>query len=133
MQYTGKLYGRLGIGQYFETGKTSEDWDNLERELSAKRLSYNIGYYSKALGQSGILSLHPLFANVSLLSELRTKRGIAALFSWAKDCHVIPSAITIFISIDHHSFTIKMINVREYRAKWEKKYKCKWDHATYEK
>ncbi len=29
MKYIGKLYGKLG-GKYFPTGKTSEDWDELE-------------------------------------------------------------------------------------------------------
>jgi hypothetical protein len=29
MNYKGKLYGRAG-GEYFDTGKTSEDWDELE-------------------------------------------------------------------------------------------------------
>lgn len=33
MEYHGKLYGKLGHNQYFETGKTSEDWDNLEKEV----------------------------------------------------------------------------------------------------
>ena len=29
MQYKGKLYGRIR-NKYFDTGMTSEDWDNLE-------------------------------------------------------------------------------------------------------
>ena len=29
MEYKGKLYGKLG-GMYFDTSKTSEDWDKLE-------------------------------------------------------------------------------------------------------
>jgi len=29
MEYIGKLYGKLS-GKYFDTGKTSEDWDELE-------------------------------------------------------------------------------------------------------
>lgn len=28
MQYHGKIYGKLGR-KYFDTGKTSEDWDKL--------------------------------------------------------------------------------------------------------
>lgn len=38
MEYIGKLYGRIGPDQYFETGKTSEDWDKLE--LKNKQLVY---------------------------------------------------------------------------------------------
>lgn len=33
MDYKGKLYGHLGNGRYFFTGKTADDWDNLENEL----------------------------------------------------------------------------------------------------
>lgn len=31
MHYRGKLYGRVG-GEYFDTGKTTVDWDKLEDE-----------------------------------------------------------------------------------------------------
>lgn len=30
MQYKGKLYGRVGT-KYFDTGKTADDWDELEK------------------------------------------------------------------------------------------------------
>lgn len=39
MNYVGKLYGRLGVDKYFDTGKTSDDWDAMEariKELEAK-------------------------------------------------------------------------------------------------
>jgi hypothetical protein len=35
MEYHGKLYGKLGLRQYFETGKTSEDFDNMQQEINA--------------------------------------------------------------------------------------------------
>lgn len=31
MEYHGKLYGKIG-GKYFDTGKTSDDFDNLEKQ-----------------------------------------------------------------------------------------------------
>lgn len=31
MDYQGKLYGKVG-GEYFDTGKDSNDWDRLESE-----------------------------------------------------------------------------------------------------
>ena len=34
MKYIGKLYGKVG-GKTFDTGKTSEDWDAMESQLSA--------------------------------------------------------------------------------------------------
>jgi hypothetical protein len=37
MQYKGKLYGNIGGKLYFDTGKTSEDWDNLEKEVESFR------------------------------------------------------------------------------------------------
>lgn len=33
MEYHGKLYGRLGPNQYFYTGKTSDDWDQMELKI----------------------------------------------------------------------------------------------------
>lgn len=34
MEYIGKLYGHLGGKRYFDTGKTAEDWDNLEKQIA---------------------------------------------------------------------------------------------------
>ena len=34
MEYEGKLYGKLGFKQYFDTGKTSKDWDSMERKIA---------------------------------------------------------------------------------------------------
>ncbi len=93
------------------------------------RASFNIGYYSKALGQSGILSYHPQQVDSvgDLLQDLRTKQTIKNLFNWSDERHVTPSSMTIFITCKHHSFTVRMINVREYRKFWEKKYKSVWN------
>jgi hypothetical protein len=38
MQYHGPLFGHIrGTRKYFDTGKTSVDWDNMERENAALR------------------------------------------------------------------------------------------------
>lgn len=34
MEYEGKLYGKLGFKQYFDTGKTSKDWDSMKRKIA---------------------------------------------------------------------------------------------------
>jgi hypothetical protein len=34
MEYKGKLYGRLGGRRYFDTGKTADDWDALEKRVA---------------------------------------------------------------------------------------------------
>jgi hypothetical protein len=34
MEYHGKLYGHLGGKMYFDTGKTSDDWDALEKRVA---------------------------------------------------------------------------------------------------
>jgi hypothetical protein len=34
MEYKGKLYGHLGNRRYFDTGKTADDWDNLEKRIA---------------------------------------------------------------------------------------------------
>jgi len=33
MKYIGKLYGRFDARKYFDTGKTSEDWDAMEQKI----------------------------------------------------------------------------------------------------
>ena len=35
MQYKGKLYGKIGRNMYFDTGKTSDDWDELEKKATS--------------------------------------------------------------------------------------------------
>lgn len=37
MRYEGKLYGNVGGRSYFDTGKTTEDWDKLEQSLAAAK------------------------------------------------------------------------------------------------
>ena len=34
MEYKGKLYGRLGGKMYFDTGKTADDWDAIEKRVA---------------------------------------------------------------------------------------------------
>lgn len=34
MEYKGKLYGHLGGKMYFDTGKTADDWDELEKRVA---------------------------------------------------------------------------------------------------
>ena len=33
MNYNGKLYGRIAGKYYFDTGRTSKDWDAMEKEV----------------------------------------------------------------------------------------------------
>lgn len=44
MIYEGNLYGRIGR-KYFDTGKTSEDWDRLVNALQAAILCIDTDYY----------------------------------------------------------------------------------------
>lgn len=48
MEYKGKLYGRLGYKIYFDTGKTADDWDNLEKRIA------ELEDENKALSMSGV-------------------------------------------------------------------------------
>ena len=61
MKYEGPLYGKIGR-KAFDTGKTSQDWDRLERE-------------SKALK----------WCLLKLKSHHTTKRGITALIKETED------------------------------------------------
>lgn len=69
MEYRGKLYGRLGGKMYFDTGKTSDDWDALEKrvaELEAENQSL------RQLNISGINGI-----SKEQVTELYTKLGSA--------------------------------------------------------
>lgn len=49
MEYKGKLYGHLGDKMYFDTGKTSDDWDALEKRLS--ELEEKLSSYKCSCGE----------------------------------------------------------------------------------
>jgi hypothetical protein len=95
-----------------------------------KQVAYNIGY--KGVG-SGILTQYPEIWDCdfpTFAKKIRQKGNIKQLFKWAKDCHVPPSTLilnlTIWYETEYWQYTIKMINVREYRNHWEAVYKKEW-------
>jgi hypothetical protein len=95
------------------------------------KVVYNIGY--KSNGNSGILSWYPesFDCKFSEFVELvRTEETIEDMFEFAKKCHVAPSLIVLILRIENETqyweYTVKMINVREYRNYWEKVYKKTW-------
>ncbi len=99
-------------------------------------ITFNIGYIGH--GNSGILSYHPFLWHdcdiKTFAKKLRQKGNIQKLFKWAKDSYVTPSSIALFVTIieddTEWTYTIKMINVREYRAHWEKVYKKEWKDVS---
>jgi hypothetical protein len=98
-----------------------------------KQVVFNIGYDYH--GNSGILSYHPYVWECefkTFAKKMRQKGNIKSLFKWAKVHHVTPSSMTLFVSIyvddEYSNYTIKMINVREYRKHWESVYKKEWKH-----
>jgi hypothetical protein len=90
----------------------------------------NIGCYSESLGAGSILTRFPhVMENVDislLIEDLRSEEGISKLFEWATECHVTPSSICLYLTVDSHCFRVRMINVREFRQVWEAKYKTTW-------
>lgn len=96
------------------------------------KVIYNIGYSSR-LGNSGVLTWYPHSMDCTFsefAQELRKDYAIKDLFDFAEKAHVIPSSIILMILIEdeeqYWEYTVKMINVREYRKYWETKYKKKW-------
>lgn len=92
---------------------------------------FNIGY--KGFGSSGILSQYPHMWDCdfkTFAKKMRQKNNIKQLFKWAKVNHVPPSTIILHLIIsnetDYWEYSIKMINVREYRKYWEEVYKKTW-------
>jgi hypothetical protein len=101
-----------------------------------QQIVFNIGYIGH--GSSGILSHYPIvWDNLSFpkfAKKMRQKGNIKALFKWAKAHHVTPSSMALFVNIWHETeyweYTIKMMNVREYRKHWEEIYKTEWKHGN---
>ena len=95
-----------------------------------KQVLYNKGY--KGTG-SGILNTFPMVWDCdfpTFAKKIRQKGNIKQLFKWAKESHVPPSTLVLFITIWYEDlyweYPIRMINVREYRKHWELKYKKEW-------
>ena len=98
------------------------------------QIAYNIGYIGR--GNSGILSYYPSIWDCdfkTFAKKIRQKGNTKALFKWAKEHHVTPSSVALFVSIykddEYSNYTIKMINVREYRKHWELIYKKEWTYG----
>jgi hypothetical protein len=95
-----------------------------------KQVAYNIGY--EGIG-SGILTQYPIIWDCdfqTFAKKIRQKGNTKDLFKWAKINHIPPSTLTLNLTIwyetEYWHFTIKMINVREYRTYWESIYKKEW-------
>ncbi len=94
------------------------------------RVIYNIGYSSIS---SGILTWYPQCIDgtfADFVKLVRNEESIETLFGWAKENHVPPSSLILMIRIDEENqyweYTVKLINVREYRKYWELKYNKEW-------
>ena len=99
-------------------------------------ISVNIGY-SGPLG-SGILTTFPqTFDQFKTFNEFKQmvkgSEDIETFWEWAKVDHIPPSHLCLFIRVDdgdeYWEFKVHLINVKEYRDKWEKQY-GPWKHNT---
>jgi hypothetical protein len=98
-----------------------------------KQVIYNFGWNGPT-GSSGTISRYPevFYGSMSEFSKwIRTPENIESLFESAKDVPIIPSTVTLQMRIDddtdlYWEYTIKLINVREYRKYWETKYNKEW-------
>ena len=94
------------------------------------RVAFNIGYNGIS---SGILSWYPQVFD-GTFSEfakmIREFESVETLYDWAKSHHVPPSSLVLMIMIEteteYWEYTVKLINVREYRKYWELKYNKEW-------
>jgi hypothetical protein len=97
-----------------------------------KQVIYNFGYNGPT-GCSGTISHYPdiYYGSISEFSKwIRQSENIESLFESAKKNHIVPSSLTIMMRIDdeeqYWEYTIKLINVKEYRDYWENEYSKKW-------
>ena len=92
-------------------------------------IAYNIGGYHPRFGSGAMVTtFYPKVWEIEDISEfIEYVREFAdEFFQFAKDNHIPPSHLTIFLTVRHHSFRIPLINVREYRQVWEETYNKKW-------
>ena len=62
------------------------------------QIAYNIGYIGR--GNSGILSYYPSIWDCdfkTFAKKIRQKGNTKALFKWAKEHHVTPSSVALFV------------------------------------
>lgn len=92
--------------------------------------AYNIGTFSTPFGSGGLTNF-PIIREEESFSELSKiiRYSIDHLWKLAEQRYIIPSSLCLYISVGDHNFRIRLINVREYRAKWEDKYKTKYKHG----
>ena len=97
-----------------------------------KQVVYNFGY-SGPTGSSGTVSHYPqvFYGSISEFSKwIRESENIESLFDSTKNAHIIPSTVTMMLRIDeeelYREYTIKLINIKEYRKYWENKYQKTW-------
>lgn len=109
-------------------GPTMEDFLN---QSSQKQVIYNFGY--TGFSGSGTISHYPqvFYGSISEFSKwIRTPENIESLFESAKEVPIIPSSLTLQMRIEEEEqyweYTIKLINVKEYRKYWEIKYNKEW-------
>ena len=90
-------------------------------------VAFNIGYKGGVLNGSPIIWYENL---MGFSKSIRLKRNIKMLFKWAKDNHVPPSTMRIYLTVIdgefETEFKFNLIGVREYKKHWEAVYKKKW-------
>jgi len=60
------------------------------------------------------------------IDDLRANLTTKLLFRWCEETNIMPSSLALYVTVGEHNFTIRMINVREYRKMWEERYDIKW-------
>lgn len=95
-----------------------------------ERISFNIGYIGSG---SGILTWYPQVYEGTFsefVKNTREQESIEILWEWSEVHHVPPSSLALMIRIENDEmyweYTVRLINVREYRKHWELKYNKKW-------
>jgi hypothetical protein len=96
-----------------------------------KQVIYNFGY--KGSTGSGTISWYPqiFYGSISEFSKwIRQADTIESLFEQTKQLHIVPSSLALMMRIEdkdeYWEFTVKLINVKEYRSYWEQKYNKLW-------
>ena len=106
--------------------------------MGINQVIYNFGYDGPT-GSRGTISHYPevFYGSISEFSKwVRMPENIESLFESARENHIIPSTLTLQMRIDgdndlYWEYTIKLMNVREYRQYWETKYGKQWLYSPY--
>ncbi len=113
MKYNGKLYGKVG-GIYFDTGLTSNDWDELESNANSKFTNEDIERIVKSVISETTHGLLEFIKEETDIIDIETKQVIPNCELELKDKDNTNSLIMKYVypRLEKHGIVIDNQNIK---------------------